>query len=245
MPSIMRHFGIPCFAMLVLLLGGCFEAEYERRLKTANGYFSHQELLDARLANVWFGNGVTFRVPKAYQVIPPPELPAAEEGGEQSDAKPAVDPRQPDFLEMDLPGLTGAWKATVTSDNREATAYTYLLVNPTEITGKMLEDFFKEVKVTLEPEDWRNESFPLQSDFVVPVQYQSLDKESEREVAGIKMRYKIYRHQAGGSEALVMFVLPSRMTDTMLDDIPFSLETLRVEGGGSSSTTNITPGSGL
>ncbi|MCA9098957.1 MAG: hypothetical protein KDA36_11245, partial [Planctomycetaceae bacterium] len=227
------RFGRLFIACGCLLLSGCFEAVYEQRLKTANEHFKHQEILDSNLGPVWFGTGLAFRVPKEFELIPPPEAPAAEGDG-AAEATPQIDRRQPDFIGMELPGLVGAWKANVTVSGQSASAYAYIMTNqalmamppgpdrpnPAEFTNKTIEDLSRAAKISLKPEDWINESFPKQSGFITPVNYQSAVQESTREVAGKKMRYLIYRSQQGDLQAIVMFVIPSNTSDPIIDKLP-------------------------
>jgi len=252
------RFGRLFIACGCLLLSGCFEAVYEQRLKTANEHFKHQEVLDANLGPVWFGTGIAFRVPKEFEFIPPPAPPAADGEGKAAEETPQIDRRQPDFIGMELPGLVGAWKANVTVSGQPASAYAYIMTNqalmamppspdrpsPAEFTNKTLEDLARAAKLSLKPETWMTESFPKQSGFITPVNYQSADEESTREVAGKKMRYKIYRSQQGDLQAIVMFVIPSNTSDPIIDKLPISLETLMMQGGVSAAPAGGTPAGG-
>ena len=94
--------------------------------------------------------------------------------------------------------------------------------------------------MTVNTESWENVSFPKQSSFVTPVAYQTTDQESAREVGGNRMRYKIYRHQAGDLQIVILFVIPVKSADPLLDMLPYSLETLTVQA---SSGTVSSPGS--
>lgn len=261
--NVRQQVGRLIIASSVLFLAGCFEAVYEERLKTANKYFEHQEVLDANLGLTWYGNGIQIRLPVEFELIPAPQPPAEGEENDQA-ASSSIDRRQPDFIPMELPGLVSAWKGTVSVDGQSASAYAYLMTNqellaippgpdrpnPSEFTNKTLEDLARAAKLTLKTESWRNESFPPNAGFVTPVSYKSADVDSSREVAGKKMRYKIYQHQAGDIQIIMMFVIPASASGPIIDKIPYALETLLVQagGGGGSSTAApaaAAPGSGL
>lgn len=250
-------------ASSLLFLSGCFEDVYEQRLSTANKYFEHQEVLDANLGPAWFGNGIQFRLPVEFELIQPPQPPAEGEAKEAVAAS-QIDRRQPDFIPMELPGLVGSWKATVSVDGQSTSAYAFLMTNqemlaippgpdrpnPSEFTNNTLDDLARAAKLTLSTESWSNVSFPANGGFVTPVSYQSADVDSSREVAGKKMRYKIYRHQSGDVQVIILFVIPSSASGPIIDKIPYSLESLLVQGGsggGGSSPAPATPapGSGL
>jgi hypothetical protein len=257
--KVRERFGIAFIACWSLVLGGCFENDYQRRLDTANDYFRHQEFLDGNLGPTWYGTGLSFRLPKLFEFLAPPEPVAVGEGavGEgavkeagEPEKRPAgqIDRRQPDYLELELAGLSGAWRASTTVDGKAASAYAYLMTNqvlpagsnPAEFTNKLIEDLVSAAKLTVNPESWENVSFPKQSSFVTPVAYQTTDQESAREVGGNRMRYKIYRHQAGDLQIVILFVIPVKSADPLLDMLPYSLETLTVQA---SSGTVSSPGS--
>lgn len=237
------RFTLPAIVWSCLFLGGCFEAKYESRLKVANDHFNHQTLLDANLGPQWSSNGMSFRLPKTFEAILPP---ASPQGEEKEGSVPALDPRQPDFLGMELPGLVGAWKASVTSQGQPASAYAYLLTNqsllampagpdrpnPAEFQNTTIEELSRAVKLTLKPEDWMMENFPKQAGFVPQIAYQSAMQESPREVAGKKMRYYLYKRDEGDVQLIVLFIIPSQTTDPIADKIPLSLETLVFQGSG-------------
>jgi len=227
-----------CFCLV-----GCFEAKYEARLQHANSHFKHQEVLDANLAPPWLGNGLSFRVPKQFALIPPAETPSSDDKAKP--AAPPLDPRQPDFLGMDLPGLVGAWKAPAPVEGQNSYAYLYLLTNqsllamteqdrpnPSEFINKTMEDLTRASKLTLAPESWITEKFPKQAGFIPQVTYQSAVQESPREVAGQRMRYSIYQRIEGDLQIILLFVIPTRTTEPIADKIPLSLETLVVQGAG-------------
>lgn len=91
---------------------GCGYENYELRLKQSKDYYNYLEKVDANLAPKWGdGRGILeVRVPKQFVPIPPPQ-PIKREDGELE--MPAVDPRQPDYVNLIFPELLGAWEASV------------------------------------------------------------------------------------------------------------------------------------
>jgi hypothetical protein len=116
-------------ACLAVLLGGCGWQTYESRLKDTVAYFEYIEKLDVNLQPTWSRMGVDYRVPQPFREIPAPAVQEDEEGNE---IPPEFDPRQPAFLEDELPGLIGAWQAEVDvrqQSEGKAPAYLYVLSN--------------------------------------------------------------------------------------------------------------------
>lgn len=112
---------------------GCGYEAYELRLKQSKDYYTYLEKVDANLAPKWGdGRGILeLRVPKQFVSIPPPQ-PIKREDGELE--MPAVDPRQPDYVNLIFPELLGAWEApveiTLADGGRETRkAYIYAVSN--------------------------------------------------------------------------------------------------------------------
>ncbi len=91
---------------------GCGYETYELRLKQSKDYYNYLEKVEANLGPKWGdGRGILeLRVPKQFVPIPPPQ-PIKREDGELE--MPAVDPRQPDYVNLIFPELLGAWEASV------------------------------------------------------------------------------------------------------------------------------------
>jgi hypothetical protein len=122
----------PRLAVVCLVLVGmsasCGRATYLERLDETTRYFAYEDRLNQNLTRVaWRGQNFLLRVPKQFQPITPKSKPGAE--GE--------DPRQPTFAELDLPGLQGAWQASLplTGGEGNGPAWLYLCSN-FELLGK-------------------------------------------------------------------------------------------------------------
>jgi len=124
---------------VVLGLVGCGQQQYEKRLDETKALFSRIELLDANLAGEFADGVVKLRVPKQFRAIPaPPPRPAPRPtapGEPAPEPEPVFDPRQPDFANIELPGMRAAFRAEVGtaveggSTVANHSAYLYVLSN--------------------------------------------------------------------------------------------------------------------
>jgi hypothetical protein len=178
-------------AVVTLLVSGCFNAQstYERRLLKTIALAEYREKLNQNLGSNWNPKkGVQIRVPKQFVEIRLPRVREDEKNkdGEEAAEEETVDPRQPDFMSVPLPGLIGAWKAevklTAESDGspQKAMAYLYVLSNYDMWTrpgeGKEALKFNKSIAPNAivdglraklpEPDEWVSESHPRGEGFV-------------------------------------------------------------------------------
>jgi hypothetical protein len=125
-------------AVVTVLVAGCGRAKYEKRLLQTVELAKYREKLNKNLNINWIQKGVQIRVPKQFSEIRPrvKEVEKKQVGeGEDAIEAEVVDPRQPDFMSVPLPGLIGAWKAEVNlvvgpdEPSRKAPAYLYVLSN--------------------------------------------------------------------------------------------------------------------
>ncbi len=88
-------------------LAGCGQQVYEQRLAETSALFAHLQLLSEHLSGEWTDSVAAVRLPKQYQQIaaPPPPPPGSTPG------TAVLDPRQPDFVNVELPGLRAAFQA--------------------------------------------------------------------------------------------------------------------------------------
>lgn len=119
---------LPLFCCLTL---GCGAEKYEKRLAETSEYFEYKDRINQELGPEWSGHGISLRMPRQFQLIPPPASPTSEEG--EAYEPPTEDHRQPHYLGIELPGLVGAWKASVQADaggsEQGRTAYLYVFSN--------------------------------------------------------------------------------------------------------------------
>lgn len=119
------------YSILAVACMGCGTKTYEDRLEFTTTYFDFIDRLNQNLSPQFVKDGVTMRVPKQFSEIP---APARRPKSTEEDETPQVDPRQPTFAEMELPGMTAAWKANLTTVDASGatsseTGYLYLLTN--------------------------------------------------------------------------------------------------------------------
>lgn len=120
--------------LAALHVAGCGAETYRSRLNETAQYFTYREKLARELGSIWSVGGVTYQPPRQFQpIIPPPPPAELEEGAEAAATTDAEDPRQPHYLGIELPGLLGAWEATVRADRagaeEEQKAFLYVLGN--------------------------------------------------------------------------------------------------------------------
>ncbi|MFH1300336.1 MAG: hypothetical protein ABIK07_04680, partial [Planctomycetota bacterium] len=121
------------------IFNGCGTETYEQRLKETDQYFAYVDARNQALSGNWSSPTVKMRVPVEFKEITAPKpAPAKDsEGSEPTDPEPAdpepvqtVDPRQPDYINLVLLGLEGAWRVDVPVDldneTVERPAYLYV-----------------------------------------------------------------------------------------------------------------------
>jgi hypothetical protein len=243
-----------------LLCAGCGAELYEQRLENTRRLFQHMELLDSNLTGEWSDGtiGVRIRPPVQFQFVPPPRQPkrTAAENGDDSVIEPmSIDPRQPPYLNVELPGLRSAFVADLgaVQDGRsvKAASYMYVLTNhvigdkgPGE-SGARFGDYVATLlgdalHVNVRPEDWQNVTVPARNDaFVTPLNYRLLLLNPPDPLLPVTeghdrltAQVALYVYKQGEVQVVVLFVFPRDYgSDEQLDKrVPLSLETLIVEG---------------
>ena len=115
--------------MLTGSLCGCGAQTYEDRIETTKQYYDYIDRLNQNLGPQHSDSGVTVRLPKQFALVPAPvrrpprpqatpNVAAGENAtGTVAAAEPEeiIDPRQPDYLDVELPGLIAAWNANLST----------------------------------------------------------------------------------------------------------------------------------
>lgn len=227
---------LPGALMVFLMLTGCGAEAYNSRLQETSKYFQHLETLNRNLALAWIDSGINFRVPNQFREIPPPKAETDEEGNV---IEPEADPRQPEFMEGELPGLVGAWEAEVAVGDETAPAYLYVLSNyPLWLTATKAEEIvqFHDTAVrqvsggmSLRLPDPRRVTIPAGTGYAKPKQF-TVYNLPEREIDGVSYHTSIYTHQTGDARVVIVYIIPARIepSERMGDRIEMSLETLTV-----------------
>jgi len=129
---------------LAAVVAGCGSQTYEERLAESQKYFEYRQTVDSILEKQWWQAGefgLQFRPPKGFVEIP----------GPMTDEDP--DTRQPNFLTRPLPGLIGAWEATVPvdmegSDIHEQRAWIFICTNHQDMLAKYDDPLIEPEKFT-------------------------------------------------------------------------------------------------
>jgi hypothetical protein len=236
----------------LLLLAGCGEKLYEDRLENTRKLYSHLELLDANLHRDWVDpdDGIRLRVPSNFGLIAPTAVSTESLSGAQSpnpDGPAARDERQPNYLNVELPGLRAAFAASlrVIPANGGAASdhgYIYVLTNHHLANSADHAKTFQADLVTMlgdalhtavKPEDWTDPKFPLKvGTFAETVAYKLAVISPREPIFGIERQFSVYMHQQGDVQVVILFVLPKDVdgSEKLTERIPLCLETLRVPG---------------
>lgn len=231
-------------ASLLLILsaiGGCGYSEYEMRLNESKRYYAYLDKVEQSLAPKWSlpGNLMELRVPKQFMLIPPP--PPAATGDEN--AERPIDQRQPDYVNLILPGLFGAWEATFkvvktdgTPDDRKG--YIYALSNYWEFAGEnsvdagefvtTIRDLLAE-KLKLPVTDVRQEAYPKTAgSYHSQVPYDVCSFRG-KEIDGVNYTVDVYARTQGSIIGIIITVLPETIDSQqkVSERIPLMLETFK------------------
>lgn len=114
------------------LVSGCGLQNYEQRLAETSKYYAYLAKIDSNLAAAWKDGPIDeLRVPLQFKAIRKPPAPPKPAEGEAEEAP--VDPRQPNYIALELPGLLGAWEApfdrTVDGKKQTRKGYIYAVSN--------------------------------------------------------------------------------------------------------------------
>jgi hypothetical protein len=236
----------------LLLLAGCGAELYQQRLDNTKKLFAHLELLNAHLHQYWGdpATGTRLRLPLQFAMIPAPAPPAKEAGdaGQENDEiEVVVDDRQPKYLNIELPGLRGAFFAKMSLLDAGAASvdpygFIYVLSNhhlyeypdkAREFHTDLVAMLSETTRTGVRPEDWRDEKFPLKvGTFADTVLMKSVVLTPSELIGGLERQFSVYMFSNGDVRVAVLFVIPKDVnsSEKMVDRIPLCLETLRVAG---------------
>lgn len=230
-----------------LLLNGCGAETYEQRLKETAKYFTYQDTRNQALSAQWSSPSVSLRVPIEFeQINAPPAVPVAaseDSEAEVPEATPTVDPRQPDYADLVLPGLEGAWRVEVPVDLENETvdrpAYLYVLSNYNLLKEKNMDDalhFFEHVNNQIASafnqfiniEDFKTESFPRGKGYIEPKSFNVGVFEPEMPIDGVPYQFQISQVESGNNQLVILLVAPKNITgrSQIKEHMDFSLETV-------------------
>jgi hypothetical protein len=241
---------LPVLASLttVVLCSGCGSETYDQRLDETVQYFAYVDTRNQALAGTWSSPTIQFRPPLDFQEIQATQSVATAttdgENGEAESAAPvqSIDPRQPDYADLKLPGLDGAWRTEVPVDADNETvdrpAYLYVLSNYSLLKNKEKEaalNFFGEVNNQiastfnqfLNTDDFVTERFPRSKGYTEPKSFTYGTFTPEMPIDGVPYEIQIYLSESGDNQAVVLIVLPQNTLrkSKLQDQIDYSLET--------------------
>ncbi len=207
---------------------GCGYETYEQRLTKTKDYYNYLEKVEANLAPKWGdGRGILeVRVPKQFVPIQAPQ-PIKREDGELE--MPAVDPRQPDYVNLIFPELLGAWEAPIevslADGGRETRkAYIYALSNYwlfigedpteapkftkslTELIGAALDDTATEEPPEMHPKP--GTYLPTASYNVFRFKPKPITLQVEDRRTSVNYIFEVYERQNGDIQVPLVVVMP-------------------------------------
>lgn len=235
--------------MGTVLTTGCGSKTYENRLNETVQYFAYLDTRNQALTGTWKSPGVELRLPLEFEEIQAVQAAPASESKETETSEPAsgqaIDPRQPDYIDLVLPGMAGAWTTEVPVDVDNETvdhpAYLYVLSNFDLLKKKENEDaknFHNEVRnrltstfdLFLNPEEFDTERFPRGKGYTNTKSYLVGTFEPEEQIDGIPYEIKIYLAEKGNNQAVILLVTPKNMLrkSSLQDHLDYSLETVEL-----------------
>lgn len=261
---------IPIIAAVLsgLLTAGCGKAVYEQRLENTKRYYAHLGELNANLTAEWKGPGISIRPPLGFVLIPAPQATDSAPAGEGAPQPPAggnadqplLDERQPNYINLDLPGLVAAWKwESVNAEGEvrsQQTSYMYLLSNQEIGTNPERRDdalrfhdrTLSELANALEaklPGKIDEETYPppaknalpypadsKKKEFVPSVTFRIISLDTDVSNDKVKRNFACHLFTQGEVQVIVLFVYSdvAEYQDLLLKRVPFCLETLSVSG---------------
>lgn len=253
-------------ALVCLLVAGCGYEVYEQRLAATQALYAYLDRLDQNLTGPWRSAPVDeFRVPKNFKEIPAP-VPTKNPDG--SLEMPAVDPRQPDYANLTIDGLIGAWRADVDVGSGEGRqqqpAYLYVASNGPLFLAERVEEaihFTKNTTAYLETSlgaTGRAEPpaiFPKGHKFVKQQTFEVMLFNSDLPIHGGRYSFELYATQQGDNQMLVLLAVPAGMdpSSKISERMQLALETMKISkerpqakpaGGGAAPAGQPPPGGG-
>jgi hypothetical protein len=230
----------------MLLAAGCGHQTYEQRLDESKRYFAYVKKLDDNLSPpIKEGSIEELRPPIQFGKPIPRPAPVKDENGNL--VEPEVDPRQPSYLAIELPGLIAAFQAqfeVTTSEGREKRpGYLYALSNAVLLAqGKNEEsaDFTKTVLSRLaeglrvpqlDLTDFVPEEYPRSKTYTQPNKFEVYRfKPDQITIDNIHYSVEVYCQRAGEVQFCLVVVLPEGLDSQtkLAERVPLMLERLRI-----------------
>ncbi|WP_417383780.1 hypothetical protein [Gimesia sp.] len=248
-------------SIMLPLLHGCGTETYEKRLNETSQYFAYVDTRNQALSGVWTSPTIKMRAPLEFQQMEAPNVPAPAATDESEspapEPTPTIDPRQPDYADLVLPGLEGAWRTEVPvdleNDSAERPAYLYVLSNHALLQEKQKEDalnFFNNVNTQiantfdlfLNPENFQTERFPKGKGYSNPKSFSVGIFEPEMPIDGVPYQLQIYLTESGDRQVVILLVIPKNIAreSKLKEQMDYSLETVEFVNSASTGPSEST-----
>ncbi|QDT79102.1 hypothetical protein Mal35_25560 [Gimesia maris] len=234
---------------VLILFHGCGAETYEKRLNETSKYFAYVDTRNQALSGFWSSPTIKMRVPLEFQQMEAPKNPVASASDESEspapEPAPTIDPRQPDYADLVLPGLEGAWRAEVPVDQEqdrvEHPAYLYVLSNQSLLKEKREKealDFFNSVNNQiahtfdqfLNPEIFKSERYPKGKGYSNPKSFLVGTFVPEMPINGVPYQFQIYLSESGNQQVVILLVIPQNIAraSKLKEQMDYSLETVEI-----------------
>ncbi len=222
-----------------LFVAGCGFAEYEARLAETKKYYTYLDKIEQSLSPKWSAaaNLIDLRVPNQFTPIPPAALIQKDDGTFE---QPAIDPRQPDYLNLMFPELHGAWESIFKVAKgggafEERKGYIYVLSNYWELAGEHATDageFVNNLKVYLSeklripPSDETTQVHPKVSPAYQVQSTFDVCSFKGKDIDGTNYTFEVYAKKIGSVIGVIVVVLPEGLENAQKvnERIPMMLE---------------------
>ncbi len=230
-----------CGCLLAVLTAGCGYELYEQRLSATQEYYGYLDRLDQNLAGPWRSPPVDeLRVPKNFTEMPAPQPTQKPDGTLEM---PAVDPRQPEFANLFIDGLLGAWQAEVdvgsNNDRVKKPAYLYVASNGPLFLSERVEEAIHFTKnfiasaetalaTTGKPEPAA--LLPKTHKFVTKQTFEVLLLNSDQPIHDTRYSFELYSTQQGDNQVVLLLAIPAGMdpSSKISERMQLTLETMKV-----------------
>ncbi len=229
-------------------VSGCGLQTYETRLEETRKYYAYLEKIDSNLAPAWKDGPIDeLRVPMQFRSIRKP-APVKNADGEMEDAP--VDPRQPNYISLELPGLLGTWEApfdiVVDGKKQPRKGYIYVVSNYSMFNSELASqapDFMRTLlgtisdRLSLPPVDLakgEREQYPKVKADAYTAQ-NTFDayhfKSDELLVDGVPYTIDAYTNLQKDLQVDVLVILPVGIDaqSKMFERVPLMLERLKID----------------
>lgn len=238
-------------SITIFLLNGCGSETYEQRLKETAKYFEYVDMRNQALSGNWSSPTVKMRTPIEFIQLEAPKNAPVSESEEttpeetQPDPIETVDTRQPDYIDLELPGLEGAWHVEVPVDldneSVESPAYLYVLSNHYLIKEKLMDEasnFHNDVlgavagtfNQFINPEEFTSERFPQGKGYTEAKSFLVSTFEPETQIEGVDYQIRIYLAESGKNQVVILLVIPKNISrgSKLNEHMDYSLETVDI-----------------